>query len=220
MAEERNRREELESLAATIEKCRKCPLWRNTHHAVPGEGNVNARLMLIGEAPGEQEDLTGRPFVGRAGRLLNNLLEGIGLTRQEVFIGNVVKHRPPKNRDPRGCEIEICSPYLDRQIEVICPDLLVTLGRHSSRYILSKVPLEFERITEIRGRVIDAEIYRRPMRIIPSLHPAAGLYSPSYRKNLEEDFQIIKRELKSPRASSGDPEDDQPCRESDPTVPS
>lgn len=185
----------IEELAAVIGECRKCPLWEDTHHAVPGEGNPRADLMLIGEAPGKQEDLTGRPFVGRAGRLLEGLLAGIGLSRDDVFIANIVKHRPPGNRDPGEEEIRACTPYLEEQIRIVGPKVIVMLGRHSSRYILSFLPVEFDRITEIRGTVYPGTLFGHPVRLIPTLHPAAALYNPAYREALEEDFRLIGREL-------------------------
>ncbi len=186
------------ALAGEIRGCRKCPLWKTARHAVPGEGSLEARLMLVGEAPGEREDASGRPFVGRAGSVLNSLLQGIGLAREDVFIGNVVKHRPPGNRDPLACEIEICSPYLDRQIDLVRPEILVTLGRHSARYVLARIPFEFERITDVTGSVFTADLNGHRLRIVPALHPAAGLYNPSYRKKLEEEFRIVQRELERP----------------------
>ncbi len=195
MEEVPGRAEQMEKLSAVIRGCRKCPLWKEAHHAVPGEGSVTAGLMFIGEAPGKQEDLTGRPFVGRAGALLEKLLAGIGLVRSDVFIANIVKHRPPENRDPRENEIEACTPYLDHQIGIVKPDVIVTLGRHSTRYILSRIPVEFDRITDIRGNVYAATIAGHPVRIIPTLHPAAALYNPAYRTDLEEDFAVIRAEL-------------------------
>ncbi len=195
MVQETEREVAIERLAAVINECRKCPLWENTHHAVPGDGSPRADLMLIGEAPGKQEDLTGRPFVGRAGKLLEGLLSGIGLSRDDVFIANIVKHRPPGNRDPRDEEIRACTPYLEEQIRVIGPNVIVMLGRHSSRHILSLLPVEFDRITEIRGTVYPAVLFGRPVRLIPTLHPAAALYNPGYREALEEDFRVIGREL-------------------------
>lgn len=193
-----SREEQMAALAGEIRGCRKCPLWKTARHAVPGEGSLEARLMLVGEAPGEREDASGRPFVGRAGSVLNSLLQGIGLAREDVFIGNVVKHRPPGNRDPRACEIEICSPYLDRQIDLVRPEILVTLGRHSARYVLARIPFEFERITDVTGSVFTADLNGHRLRIVPALHPAAGLYNPSYRKKLEEEFRIVQRELERP----------------------
>jgi uracil-DNA glycosylase family 4 len=187
------RRARLDELSHEIHACRRCPLWENTHQAVPGEGNPSATVFFIGEAPGEKEDLTGRPFVGRAGSRLTALITGAGLSREEVFIGNIVKHRPPGNRDPRSDEIAVCSPWLDRQIQVIRPRILVPLGRHSSRYILSKTGIVFEKITDIRGTIVPAELWQIPVLIVPTLHPAAALYSPRYRKDLEEDFMTIKK---------------------------
>jgi len=195
MVQETGREVAIERLAAVIDECRKCPLWENTHHAVPGEGDAAADLMLIGEAPGKQEDLTGRPFVGRAGKLLDGLLSGIGLARGDIFIANIVKHRPPENRDPRDEEIRACTPYLEEQIRVVRPKVIVMLGRHSSRYILSFLPVEFDRITEIRGTVYPAVLFGHPVRLIPTLHPAAALYNPAYREALEEDFRVVGREL-------------------------
>lgn len=195
MVRETGREVAIERLAAVISECRKCPLWENTHHAVPGDGDIRAGLMLIGEAPGKQEDLTGRPFVGRAGKLLDGLLSGIGLTRDDVFIANIVKHRPPGNRDPRDEEIRACTPYLEEQIRIIEPGVIVTLGRHSSRYILSFLAIEFDRITDIRGTVYPGSLFGHPVCLIPTLHPAAALYNPAYREALAEDFAIARREL-------------------------
>jgi uracil-DNA glycosylase len=195
MMREEEREMQMENLAAVISECRKCPLWRDTHYAVPGEGNVCANIMFVGEAPGKQEDLVGRPFVGRAGRLLEQLLSGIGLVRDDVFIANIVKHRPPENRDPVEKEIQACTPYLAQQIQIVQPGVIVMLGRHSSRFLLSFLPVEFKRITEIRGRVYPATLFGLPVRLIPTLHPAAALHNPNYRNALEEDFMVIGREL-------------------------
>ncbi|MBP7411835.1 MAG: uracil-DNA glycosylase [Methanoculleus sp.] len=195
MAQETGREVAIERLAAVIGECRKCPLWENSHHAVPGEGDARAGLMLIGEAPGKQEDLTGRPFVGRAGKFLEGLLAGIGLSRDEVFIANIVKHRPPENRDPRDEEVRACTPYLEEQIRIVRPRVIVMLGRHSSRHILSLLPVAFDRITEVRGTVYPCSLFGHPVRLIPTLHPAAALYNPAYREALEEDFRVVGREL-------------------------
>ncbi len=193
----------IETLAAVIGECRRCPLWEGACHAVPGDGNPGADLMLIGEAPGKQEDLIGKPFVGRAGKLLDSLLAGIDLSRDDIFIANIVKHRPPENRDPREEEIQACTPYLEEQIRIIRPKVIVMLGRHSSRYILSLLPVEFNKITEIRGTVYSTLLFGHPVRLIPTLHPAAALYSPGYREALDEDFRTIKRELAATREFTG-----------------
>jgi uracil-DNA glycosylase family 4 len=134
--------------------------------------------------------------------LLEDLLAGIGLSRDEVFIANIVKHRPPGNRDPRDEEIRACTPYLEEQIRIIEPEVIVTLGRHSSRYILSFLPVEFDRITDIRGTVYSCSLFGHPVRLIPTLHPAAALYNPAYREALEEDFQVVGHELAKAGGSS------------------
>ncbi|MCZ7392946.1 MAG: type-4 uracil-DNA glycosylase [Candidatus Methanoperedens sp.] len=187
----------MEEVVAEVQDCRKCRLWRYAKNPVPGEGNPDAKLMLIGEAPGYQEDIKGRPFVGRAGKLLDTLLCGIGLGRRDVYISNIVKHRPPENRAPKEDEIKACAPYLDEQIQIIRPEIIVTLGKHSTRYILSKVNIESEGITGVRGRLYKERLFDFPVRIIPTYHPAAVLYNPAYLSSLEEDFRRIKTELKA-----------------------
>ena len=173
---------ELESLAAEISRCTRCLLHRGRTKAVPGVGPSNAEIMFIGEAPGFHEDQQGLPFVGAAGNFLDELLESIGLKRQEVFIANVIKCRPPGNRDPLPEEIEACKPYLDRQIELIQPQLVVTLGRFSMARAFPKA-----RISRIHGqpRKIGGVIY------YPMYHPAAALHQPSLRRTVEEDMRRI-----------------------------
>jgi uracil-DNA glycosylase family 4 len=192
-----SKQELMDDVVAEIRCCRKCRLWRHAHNPVPGEGDTDAALMLIGEAPGYQEDIKGRPFVGRAGKLLDTLLCGIGLGRGDIYISNVVKHRPPDNRAPKTDEIEACAPYLDEQIQIIKPEIIVTLGKHSTRYILSKANTEVEGITKVRGRLYKERLFGIPLRIIPTFHPAAALYNPAYLSNLEEDFRRIKTELEA-----------------------
>ncbi|MDL5503946.1 MAG: uracil-DNA glycosylase, partial [Candidatus Methanoperedens sp.] len=126
-----------------------------------------------GEAPGNREDLAGRPFVGSAGKLLDRLIAGINLRREEVYISNIVKHRPPKNREPKADEVEVCTAYLDRQIQIIRPKIIATLGKHSTRYILSKVNIEVKGLTSVRGRAHKENILGLPVTVIPTFHPAA-----------------------------------------------
>lgn len=187
----------MEQLVREVGNCRKCRLWEQAKNPVPGEGSLDASVMFIGEAPGRWEDVEGRPFVGSAGRLLDELLSGIGLKREDVFIGNIVKHRPPNNRDPRRDEVQSCAPYLDRQIQIIKPAIIVTLGRHSTRYILSKVSAEVKGITDVRGRIYNEKLLNLPVRILPTFHPAAALYNPEYGRALEDDFQRLKKELEA-----------------------
>ncbi len=144
--------------------------------------------MLIGEGPGEQEDEEGRPFVGRAGRLLEELLEYVGLSREDVFITNVVKCRPPDNRDPRKSEIETCNPYLQRQIRLIQPKIICTLGNHATKTIIGKTG-----ITKIHGD----EFERDGRIIVPLYHPAAGLYDPNKIPEMKEDFKRIVKMVES-----------------------
>ncbi|MEI6292110.1 MAG: uracil-DNA glycosylase [Methanomicrobiales archaeon] len=191
-------------ISSQIMKCRRCPLWDGAKQAVPGEGSTCARVMFIGEAPGEQEDSLGRPFVGRAGKVLDSLLGGTGLSREDVFIGNIVKHRPPGNRDPKPDEIQACTPWLEQQINTIRPPLLVPLGRHATRYVLGRIGVEFVKITDISGTVFEGEPFGFPQKIIPALHPAATLHNPLSREHLKEDFKklgALIRELEKEAAS-------------------
>lgn len=178
---------ELQALAAEITQCTKCLLHRGRTKAVPGEGPANSEIMFIGEAPGFHEDQQGRPFVGAAGKFLEELLESIGLKRQDVYIANVIKCRPPGNRDPLPEEIEACEPYLDRQIELIQPRMVVTLGRFSMARAFPRA-----RISQIHGqpRKIGGIVY------YPMYHPAAALHQPSLRRTIEVDMQHIPELLK------------------------
>jgi uracil-DNA glycosylase family 4 len=173
---------ELETLAAEVAECTRCLLHRGRTRSVPGEGPGGAAIMFIGEAPGFHEDQQGRPFVGAAGKFLEELLESIGLRRADVFITNVIKCRPPGNRDPLPEEIEACKPYLDRQIELLQPKLVVTLGRFSMARAFPKA-----RISRIHGqpRKIGGVIY------YPMYHPAAALHQPSLRRTVVEDMQRV-----------------------------
>jgi uracil-DNA glycosylase family 4 len=193
-----NKEDALESLAAEIRVCRRCPLWEGTCRAVPGEGNPDAKIFFIGEAPGRQEDLTGRPFVGRSGGLLGTLLAGIGLCRDEVFIGNLVKHRPPGNRCPTTSEISACTPYLARQIGIVQPRVLVTLGRMPAQYLFSLVNRRVEKIGDLRGSVYPVEMYDQEMTLLPMFHPASALRNPLHKALMGEDFATLRRLLDKP----------------------
>jgi len=180
---------ELEKLHSKIRVCKKCDLYRNGN-AVPGEGAADAKIIFIGEAPGRTEAETGRPFVGRAGRLLTELIESIGLKRKGVFITSPVKHRPPGNRKPKQNEIDVCMPYLTKQIEIINPRVIVLLGSTAMYALLGK---KIGKITDMHGKVIrqDGIIY------FPTFHPAAGLRSAKIKKKqLEQDFKKLKKIVK------------------------
>ncbi|KXH71233.1 MAG: hypothetical protein AM326_11915 [Candidatus Thorarchaeota archaeon SMTZ-45] len=190
-------REVVEEIDAQVSVCTRCELSKTRKNAVPGDGDIHARLMLVGEAPGKQEDLRGLPFVGAAGKTLDQLLQNTGLSRSEVYITNVVKCRPPENRDPTMDEITRCTGlYLKRQIQAIQPRFLVMLGRHSARYILSESGLRFDGITRIHGKVYKISPFNFPIVAIPMFHPASLLYNLKYRSLLEEDFQVLKSQLK------------------------
>lgn len=176
----------LAAIAAEIERCSACPLFRSATRAVPGEGAPTARLMLIGEAPGFQEDRQARPFVGPAGKLLDELLAGIGLRREEVFITNVVKHRPPDNRDPLPEEVAACRPFLERQLALIRPQVIGLLGRFAMELFLPGA-----RISQAHGkprRVGDVVV-------VPLVHPAAALHRGDWRPHLVADFQALRQVL-------------------------
>ncbi len=184
---------DLEKLNNEIKTCTKCRLHQFRKNAVPGEGNPHAEIMFIGEAPGYNEDIQGRPFVGAAGKFLTELIENVlGVPRSSVYITNVVKCRPPENRDPYPDEIEICTPYLDRQIVIIKPKIIVTLGRHSTGYILSKAGIKVKNITTVRGHVFNVTILGVSLNVMPTLHPAAALYNPQLKSYLEEDFKKLR----------------------------
>ncbi|MDB4908448.1 MAG: phage polymerase-related protein [Gemmatimonadetes bacterium] len=183
----------LEQVAEVVAKCTRCPLYATATNPVPGEGNPNADLMIVGEAPGATEDETGRPFVGQSGELLTKILGAIDLKREDVFIVNVLKHRPPSNRNPRPEEVAACSPYLVRQIELIKPKAILTLGTFAAQTLLdSKLA-----IGKLRGQV--HSYYGVPL--IVTYHPAALLRNPAWKRPTWEDVQLARRILD--RADSG-----------------
>lgn len=184
--------EKLEEINQQVSSCQRCPLYENTTQAVPGEGNPEAQVMFIGEGPGFYEDREGRPFVGQAGKLLDKLIQSIELERRDVFITNIVKHRPPENRDPLPDEIEACKIWLDQQIEIIDPKIIVTLGRFS----MSKF-LPGELISRIHGQARFVEFAGRKRIVIPMYHPAAALRSVTVMEQIKSDFQKIPSFLKT-----------------------
>jgi uracil-DNA glycosylase family 4 len=190
--------EGLEKIAEEVRLCRQCGLGSLRTNAVPGEGNPNTRIMFVGEAPGADEDAQGRPFVGRAGQLLDKVIDACGLKRSEVFIGNILKCRPPENRDPRPEEIISCLPYLQRQIEIIDPEIIVALGAHAARTLLNTN----KAIGQLRGQFHEycAGLGRPPIKVMVTYHTAYLLrnYSPENRKAVWEDMKKVLAELGLP----------------------
>jgi DNA polymerase len=185
MGSAEERREELKAVWRQAQACTKCPQLAAARHTVVfGSGNADADLMFVGEAPGANEDKQGLPFVGQAGRLLDTLLEEIGLTRADVFVANVLKCRPPGNRDPLPQEIDACQDYLFRQLELIEPRVVCTLGNFSTK-LLRGDPTG---ITRLHGRDEARRIGPRRVRLYPIYHPAAALYTPKMLEVLREDF--------------------------------
>lgn len=178
----------LQLLQKTVKVCRKCPLAETRNKVVFGEGSPEAKLMFIGEAPGEEEDNQGRPFVGKAGKLLDQLIERIGLRRENVYICNVLKCRPPNNRDPDEGEIASCKNYLFAQLNFIKPKIICTLGRHAYNTLFDVD----ERITKVRGRLKDY----RGMMLLPTYHPSFLLRNQDKIKEAWEDMEHLKALLK------------------------
>jgi uracil-DNA glycosylase family 4 len=179
----------LDEIAKKVNKCTRCPLYETATQGVPGEGNAKAKLVCVGEAPGAKEDETGRPFVGQAGQLLTKILGAIDLTREQVFICNVLKHRPPGNRNPRPDEVEACSPYLIRQLELIKPKVIVAFGTFAAQTLLNtKTP-----IGQLRGLV--HKYHGIPL--VVTYHPAALLRNPAWKRPTWEDVKLARRILDS-----------------------
>jgi len=185
----------IEEIEEKVKKCTKCPLYKTRKNAVPGEGNRNAEIMFIGEAPGKNEDEQGKPFVGKAGQFLDFAMSDIGVKREDVYITNVVKCRPPKNRDPREEEIKACSPYLDEQIASIKPKILCTLGKFATSYILSSYGFGVESISRAHGKVYTSPVAM--VKIIPMYHPAATIYNPALKEQFLRDMKVVKSAIES-----------------------
>lgn len=179
---------ELDKIALELKNLKQGDLYKTATQAVPGEGNPDTDILFIGEAPGFYEDQQGRPFVGNAGKLLDKMLESISLSRKDIFITNIIKHRPPDNRDPLPEEIKIYSPFLKRQIHIIQPKIIATLGRFSMNLFLPE-----EKISQAHGRSFQVGKYL----IFPLYHPAAALRAGNILKELENDFQKLKTILDS-----------------------
>ena len=195
IAEKQNK---LETLAKHVRQCTKCPLHESRTNGVPGEGHSDTRLVFVGEAPGADEDAQGRPFVGRAGQLLTKIIVAMGLKREDVFICNILKCRPPGNRDPQVMEIEACDKYLYEQLDIIQPEIIVALGAHAARTLLNST----EAIGRLRGCThpfIPAPM-REPIKLVATYHPAYLLrnYTQDARRRVWDDMQLVLKELNLP----------------------
>ncbi len=190
--------EEYNRFIQEILSCKKCPLWKSRRNPVPGEGPVPSDMMIIGEAPGKNEDITGRPFVGKAGQLLTRMLEASGIPRKTVYITNIVKCRPPENRVPTTGEVKTCLPYLEKQILIVNPEKILILGRTAARYLAGeKIPLRHipkeKKLEELRGRKLYLYLYHNKIPVVVSYHPAAILRNPRLKSVFKQDIELFKK---------------------------
>jgi DNA polymerase len=192
------KQKELEQIAEEVKKCRKCEIGSTRKNAVAGEGNPNARIMFIGEEPGADEDAQGRPFVGRAGQLLDRIIAAMRLSREDVFIGNILKSRPPENRTPKAEEIINCLPYLQKQIEIIKPEIIVALGAYAAQTLLETT----KPIGQLRGHFFDyyTGLGKPPIKLLATFHPAYLLrnYTVESRQKVWEDMKTVLAALDLP----------------------
>ena len=190
---------ELRKIKDEVINCKKCSLYKERinggFYPVIGEGNHQAKIMFVGEAPGLQEAKTGRPFCGAAGRILDELLDSVSIKRENVYITNILKDRPPENRDPQPEEIQACTPSLERQIEIIKPKVLCPLGRYSMNFLMEKLGLgdQIEGISKIHGKLFKTKDLFQDISIIPFYHPAVAAYNPNMKNVLKKDFSILER---------------------------
>lgn len=182
--------EKLSKLNKEIKNCKKCPLWKTRKNTVPGEGPANAKIMVVGQAPGDKEDKTGRPFIGRAGKFLNKLLGISGVQREKVFVTSPIKCFPPKNRKPEKEEINSCLPYFKRQIEIIGPQKLILLGE-----VAFKIFFPDKKLKDFRGKWITLRQSQGKKRFFITYHPAAGIRFLKMKKILEKDFKNLKKKI-------------------------
>jgi DNA polymerase len=198
MENKEDRKELMRKIKDEVVALKESPLYEfrieNKNLPVIGEGSHFAKIMFIGEAPGRNEAKTGRPFCGRAGQILDELLATVDIKREDIYITNIVKDRPPQNRDPSPEEIEIYGPFLDRQIEIIQPKIIATLGRYSMYYIMPKFGLEFELepISQNHGKVFDGQASYGEIKVVPLYHPAVAVYNSHTLDMLKKDFKVLK----------------------------
>ena len=190
-----SKKQEMKNIADLVKNCKKCDLWKTRTKPVIGEGSEDANIILIGEAPGYNEDRQGLPFVGKAGGILDQSLDSIGLQRQDVYIANILKCRPPKNRNPLKSEVDLCTGYLNKQIELIQPRVIIPLGNFATSYIFEKFGLKYDKISNVHGRIFQVNTIFGNIKIIPMYHPAVATYNPNTKDILIEDFKSIQTTL-------------------------
>jgi uracil-DNA glycosylase family 4 len=186
-----DKQNQIQKITSEINQCEKCELSLSRLNTVPGEGSVDAKVVLVGEAPGKREDELGRPFVGRAGALLDSILDGVGLERSEIYILNILKCRPPKNRRPKKVEIVNCENYLMGQLVVLKPRIIAPMGNSSLSYFQRKYGLEKAVIGDIHGRSFDIKTEWGPILLFPLYHPAAAIYNRQLIEVLREDMEHL-----------------------------
>jgi len=190
---------ELKKIKDEVLNCKKCSLYeeriKNRFYPVIGEGNHQAKIIFVGEAPGLQEAKTGRPFCGAAGKILDELLESVSIKREDVYVTNLLKDRPPDNRDPLKEEIEACIPYLERQIEIIKPEVICPLGRFAMEFLMEKYGLkdQVQGISKIHGKIFEARTLFGSTKIISLYHPAVATYNPNMKEILKKDFKVLEK---------------------------
>lgn len=182
----------IQTLRTKIAACTRCDLHKTRTNTVPGEGSVDADIMFIGEAPGQNEDLQGKPFVGRAGKVFDKLLESVNLTREQIYLCNILKCRPPGNRAPQSNEIQACVGSLDLQIKIVNPKIIATQGKFATTYIFEKFSIPFAGISQVHGKIYDVETPFGLKKIVPLFHPAVATYDPNKIEVLLKDFEIFK----------------------------
>jgi len=193
-----DKEQELKKIKDEVLSCKRCFLhkerFENKFYPVIGEGNHRASIMFVGETPGLNEAKTGRPFCGSAGKILDELLESVNIKREDVYITNILKDRPPENRDPQPEEIKACAPYLERQIEAINPKIICPLGRYSMRFLMEKFELEDQlaEISRIHGKSFKVNKFFYNFTLMPFYHPAVATYNPNMKDILKEDFKVLK----------------------------
>lgn len=191
------KKKSLDQIRDELLRAKKAPLYayrtENKYLPVPGEGKVNAKIFVVGEAPGKNEALTGLPFCGQTGKILDELFESISLDRKDVFVTSIVKDRPPKNRDPSKEEIAWYAPYLDRQIEIVAPKVVVALGRFAMEYLFARygVSIEGKIISDLHGSVHDGVVGKQKIKIVALYHPSASIYNQKLKTVIREDFKVL-----------------------------